>query len=197
MEKSCPNTWAFGDDVQSFSHYTQQLIDLWPQKLVVCSLVGAICQFFYIEPVILTTWLLALVSDLVLGIWVGIHVEHKFDWSKWHKGILKIISYILFAAIAAVGGMVINRAIGGFAPAIPWMFVLMAAMTVTELKSISRNLEILGFRMPPEVKFLLGTMSRRTKTDLKNLEGPQEAKPQSIDKGEEDGSTAPKDGDLK
>ena len=197
MDKSCPNVWAIEDDMQSFSHYTQQLFDMWPQKLVVCSLVGTICQFFYIEPVILTTWILALVSDLVLGIWVGVHVEHKFDWSKWHKGILKIISYILFAAIAAVGGMVINRAISGFAPAIPWMFVLMAAMTVTELKSISRNLEILGFRMPPEVKFLLGAMSKRTKTDLKNLGKPQEVEPKNTEEGEENGSTPPKDGDLK
>ena len=177
MNKSAsPNCWAFGDDVQSFSHYTQQLLDMWPQKLILCGCLSAICQFLYIEPVIFITWFSALLLDFLLGMWISIRVNHDFEWSKWHRGVVKIVSYFVFTLIAAFGGMVINRAISGFAPAIPWIFLLMAAMTVTELKSISRNLECLGFRMPPEIRYLLNAMSRKTKRDLHNLDSTTETK---------------------
>lgn len=172
MEERCPNTWAFGDDVQSFSHYTQQLFDLWPQKLVIGSIIGTICQFFYIEPAILTTWLFALVLDFALGVAVGIKNDRRLDRVKWQKGVIKIFSYILFLGIIAECSKSFNiSSVALFGVSVPWMIILMSAMTITEFSSIARNLELLGFRMPPEVKLLLRVMSKRSRQHLINTEG--------------------------
>ena len=164
MEDRCPTNWAFGVDLQSFSYYTQQLVDMWPQKLLLGGLLSAACQFFFIDHIVLWTWVAAIVGDFIAGVCVGYKHDQSLDLLKLRKGLVKIIHYAVFIVIVAAGGMVLNR---GFGLSVPWINGFLAMMTITELKSISRNLEILGFRVPVEMKMLLKIMHKKPREEFK------------------------------
>lgn len=164
MEDRCPQNWAFGVDLQSFSYYTQQLVDMWPQKLLLGGVLSASCQFFSIDHIVLWTWVIAISCDFFTGICVGLKEEQTLNLFKLRKGLVKIIHYAVFIIIVAAGGMVLNRAFG---LSVPWINGFLAMMTITELKSISRNLEILGFRVPVEMKMLLKIMYKKPREEFK------------------------------
>lgn len=159
--------WNFGEDVDKFQYYTQKLIDLWPEKAAVSAAVGSVCSFFYCDIVLVWLWLIAIIGDFASGIAVGWHQKHELCCVKLRHGVTKLLVYIVYTMIAAVAGVAINRACGF---EIPFLNLFLAYMTITELKSILKNMSIIGFKTPP----LIDAFLKRSSSRIENVVEPEE-----------------------
>ena len=154
--------WTFEDEVNSFSYYTQQLADLWPQKLALSGCFSGLCAFFYADSVLLWLWLGSLIGDFASGVALALHTDKHLSYDKLRSGVTKIAVYLIYILIAAVAGVTINRA-SGFE--IPFLNLFVAYMTLTELRSILHNMEAYGFKTP----LLISAMLKRSTKKIENV----------------------------
>ena len=181
MNKSAsPNCWAFGDDVQSLEYYTQQLADMWPQKLMVSGICGSVCSFFHADAMLLWVLTLTILADFIIGIFKAYHSGDGIDSAKLRRGGLKILLYILFLMIAGSADISTARFIEvsdwSFLPKIPIMNLFILYCTYTELSSITRNIEEMGFTVPSLLKSFLGSAKRKVEDSVEQLDPKTEDK---------------------
>lgn len=161
-----PPCWSLGDDVQSFQYYSQQLLDLWPQKAVISGFLSAVCSFFYADAVLFWLWFCAILCDFILGACVGIHTEGHMSLDRLQKGIVKFVTYLFYVIIAAVAGVAVTRSSG---IEIPVLNVFMGYLTLTELKSIIKNMGKLGFKVPPLLMAIVGKSTKKLENTVDKI----------------------------
>lgn len=180
-------SWAFGDVVRSMDHYTQQLADMWPQKLVLSGIFGSLCSFFYADALLLWIWVLAIFADFVVGIVKARKSNEEITCQKLQQGGVKIVLYLVYFLIAGTAGMSANRIleISGF-PHVPILNGFLFYFTFTELRSITRNIEEMGYKVPALLKTFLGVGMKKFENEINKIAS-----------GEVDESDDKKDGDIR
>lgn len=163
--------WHIEEEVQSFQYYTLRLLELWPEKAFISGALGSLCSFFYCDAVLFWLWITALVGDFASGVAVGLHVTHNLCYDRLRAGIAKILVYMVYILIAAIAGLAINRA-SGFE--IPFLNLFIAYMTLTELKSILRNMDTIGFKTPPLIAAFIHRSASKIEKTVKAPDGDEE-----------------------
>lgn len=144
--------WTFEADVDNFSYYSQQLLDMWPQKIALSGAISAVCGFFYADAILLWIWLGAVCADFFFGAVYGITTEGCLSCIKLRKGVAKIVAYLVYILIAGLAGVTLTRATG---VPVPLLNLFIAYMTLTEFKSVLKNLELLGWKTPPLIDLII------------------------------------------
>lgn len=180
-------TWAFGDVVKSMDHYTQQLADMWPQKLVLSGIFGSVCSFFYADALLLWIWILTIFADFVVGIIKSKKLNEDITYQKLRQGGDKLILHLACFLIAGTAGVSANRILelNGF-PHAPILNGFLFYFTYTELRSITRNIEKMGYKVPVLLKTFLGVGMKKFENEINKIAS-----------GEVDESDDKKDGDLR
>lgn len=177
MECSSPS-WTFEDDVQSFQYYTQQLTSMWPQKIVISGILSTACTFFYADAMLFWIWFLAISADFLVGVLRAFRVDGRLDGRKFRKGALKLPVHIMYLLIVGSAGVSINIFLeNNGIPTIPLLNAVLVYFTCTELVSITKNLEMMGFDTPPIISKVLNLSLKRSEKIIEKLhEEPDESK---------------------
>lgn len=175
MSQTSP-CWAFGDDVQSLEYYTRQLAEMWPQKLMISGICGSVCSFFHADATLLWVLALTVLADFVVGIFKAERIGDGIDNAKLRRGGLKILLYIVFLLVAGTADVATTRFIevsSWSLPKIPILNFFLLYFTYTELSSVTRNIEEMGFNVPPLLKSFLGRAKQRVEDEVEKI-GPTE-----------------------
>ena len=178
MSQTSP-CWAFGDDVQSLEYYTQQLAEMWPQKLMISGICGSVCSFFHADATLLWVLTLTVLADFVVGIFKAERIGDGIDNAKLRRGGLKILLYIVFLLVAGTADVATTRFIevsSWSLPKIPILNFFLLYFTYTELSSVTRNIEEMGFNVPPLLKSLLGRAKQRVEDEVEKIRPTEEEK---------------------
>lgn len=189
MNQTSP-CWAFGDDVQSFQYYTQQLADMWPQKLVISSICASACAFFHADALLVWMWFIAISADFLVGVFKARFYEGKIDPHKLIKGVVKFPTYFLYLLIAGAVDVSINRylVLLGASPVLPILNGFFLYFICTELSSVTQSLEDMGLKVPALLKMLLRKSTNRVEQEIEKI-GPTEEE-------KKDASGTPPDRDI-
>lgn len=193
MSQSSP-CWAFGDDVQSFEYYTQQLAEMWPQKLMISGICGSVCSFFHADAMMLWVLTCVVVADFVAGLSRAWKVGNGTDYTKLRSGLVKIIMYLVYFLIA--GAMELQYSYfrqasvwaSQYAPALPIMNGFLLYCSITELSSVARNIEDMGFNVPFYLKIFLKKSQKRIENEIDKIDNSEGVK--------KDASGTPPDRDI-
>lgn len=156
--------------MKSFEHYTTQLLEMWPQKLVVSGVCSAVCSFFYANPTIVMIYVLTFIADFVVGMSRGIKVNGCVDPAKLRQGGAKAAMYCVYLGVIGFMGIQLNlllaeREWGSF-PLLNWFLFY---FTCTEVSSIIRNFEEMGHKVPPLLKLFLSNASKRAEQEVNKI----------------------------
>lgn len=156
--------------MKSFEHYTTQLLDMWPQKLVISGVCSAVCSFFYADAMLVWIYVLTFLADFVVGMMRGIKLDGCLDGAKLRQGGVKAVMYCAYLLVIGAAGVSINRFLDlAGLPNIPVMNGFLVYFTCTELSSIVKKFEEMGLKVPPLLKLFLSKSTQRAEQEVSKI----------------------------